>query len=60
VATLTRSGEQQSAGILVEITQLKDSTAKNLRLVDQLAGASGELRTQGERLTHKVTQFKLS
>ena len=39
---------------------LKDGTAKNLGLVDQLAVASDALRGQGERLSHKVGLFKLS
>lgn len=60
VASLTRSGEQESASILAEITQLKDNTGKNQQLVEQLAEASAALRSQGERLAHKVGQFRLS
>jgi methyl-accepting chemotaxis protein len=60
VSALTRSGEEQSAAILAEITRLKDSTTSNLRIVEQLALASKALRVQGERLAHKVGQFKLS
>lgn len=60
VASLTRSGEQESASILAEITQLKDNTSKNQQLVEQLAEASAALRSQGERLAHKVGQFRLS
>lgn len=60
VATLTQQGDRESAAILDEIKVLKDSTAKNLGLVDQLAVASDALRGQGERLSHKVGLFKLS
>ena len=60
VAALTHQGDRESAAILDEIRQLKDGTAKNLDLVDQLAVASDALRGQGERLSHKVGLFKLS
>jgi methyl-accepting chemotaxis protein len=60
VAVLTRSGEQESAAILAQLTQIKDSTAHGLKLVEQLATASDALRSQGERLAHKVGQFQLS
>ena len=60
VATLTQQGDRESAAILDEIKVLKDSTAQNLGLVDQLAVASDALRGQGERLSHKVGLFKLS
>jgi methyl-accepting chemotaxis protein I, serine sensor receptor len=60
VASLTQQSDQESAAILDEIKVLKDSTAQNLNLVDQLAVASDALRGQGERLSHKVGLFKLS
>lgn len=60
VAALTQQGDRESAAILDEIKLLKDSTAQNLDLVDQLAVASDALRGQGERLSHKVGLFKLS
>jgi methyl-accepting chemotaxis protein len=60
VATLTQQGDRESAAILDEIKVLKDGTAQNLGLVDQLAVASDALRGQGERLSHKVGLFKLS
>jgi len=60
VAGLTRSGEAESAAILQQLTQIKDATAQSLGLVGQLATASDSLRTQGERLAHKVAQFRLS
>ncbi|GCL63654.1 methyl-accepting chemotaxis protein [Pseudaquabacterium pictum] len=60
VASLTQQGDRESASILDEIKHLKDSTAQNLDLVDQLAVASDALRGQGERLSHKVGLFKLS
>jgi len=60
VAALTQQGDRESAAILDEITELKEGTAQNLGLVDQLALASDALRGQGERLSHKVGLFKLS
>jgi methyl-accepting chemotaxis protein len=60
VAQLTQQGDRESAEILDEIKVLKDSTAKNQALVEQLAVASDALRGQGERLSHKVGLFKLS
>lgn len=60
VAGLTRTGEQDSAAILEQVRQIKDSSEQSLRLVDQLAQASDALRLQGERLSHQVGQFKLS
>ncbi len=60
VATLTRSGEQESAAILADLTRIKTGSDEGLQLVEQLATASDALRAQGERLAHKVGQFKLS
>jgi methyl-accepting chemotaxis protein len=60
VAVLTRSGEKESGEILRRLTQIHDGTTKSLGLVEQLAHASTALRAQGERLAHKVGQFKLS
>ena len=59
VAALTRSGESESAQILDELTRIKADTGQNLHLVNQLATASDALRSQGERLAQKVSQFKL-
>jgi methyl-accepting chemotaxis protein len=59
VAGLTRSGECESAQIQGELTRIKADTVQNLHLVNQLATASDALRSQGERLAHKVSQFKL-
>lgn len=60
VAALTRAGEGQAAEILSEITRLKENSAYNVALVEQLASASAALRTQGERLGQKLAQFKLA
>ncbi|OYU75101.1 MAG: hypothetical protein CFE45_33415, partial [Burkholderiales bacterium PBB5] len=60
VATLTQQGDTESAAILDEIKQLKNSTSKNLDLVQQLATGADALRSQGERLSYKVGAFKLS
>lgn len=59
VAALTRSGEAESAEIQSALTGIKADTTQNLSLVTQLATASDALRSQGERLAHKVAQFKL-
>jgi methyl-accepting chemotaxis protein len=60
VSRLTHSGESDSAAILTQVRELREATEKNLDLVAQLATASQSLRAQGERLAHKVGQFKLS
>ena len=60
VAALTRSGESESSQLLVQLTGIKEDTAQSLRQVEQLATASDSLHSQGERLAHKVAQFKLS
>lgn len=60
VAELTRSGESESSQLLLQLTGIKEDTAQSLRQVEQLATASDALHSQGERLAHKVAQFKLS
>jgi methyl-accepting chemotaxis protein len=60
VAGLTRSGEQESAAILSQITAIRNGSDEGLQRVQQLATASDALRAQGERLAHKIGQFKLS
>jgi methyl-accepting chemotaxis protein len=60
VATLTGSGEKESAAVLEQITGIRSGTVKNLRLVEDLASASGALRAQGESLAHKIGRFTLS
>jgi methyl-accepting chemotaxis protein len=60
VAALTHEGETESGRIVEQLSRIKDDTAQNLRQVEQLAVASDALRSQGERLSHKVAQFKLS
>ncbi|MDE2372257.1 MAG: methyl-accepting chemotaxis protein [Burkholderiales bacterium] len=60
VAALTRNGVLESAAILEQLTTISEGTTQNLRLVEQLAAASEGLRSQGERLAHKVGQFQLS
>ena len=60
VAALTRDGETETGRIVESLSRIKDDTAQNLRQVEQLAVASESLRSQGERLSHKVSQFKLS
>lgn len=60
VAGLTSSGETANAQIVGQLTLIKADTAQGLNLVSQLASASDALRSQGERLAHKLAQFKLS
>jgi methyl-accepting chemotaxis protein I, serine sensor receptor len=60
VAELTRSGESESGQLLVQLTGIKEDTSQSLHQVEQLATASDALHSQGERLAHKVAQFKLS
>lgn len=59
VSELTRSGEQDSAQILQEVQELKAHSATDQLLVEQLTAASNSLRSQGERLSHSIGQFKL-
>ncbi len=60
VAALTRTGGHDSAEILQQLTAISAGTDRNLKLVEQLAAASDALRSQGERLTQQVGQFRLS
>jgi methyl-accepting chemotaxis protein len=60
VAALTRDGETETGRIVEQLSRIKDDTDQSLRQVEQLAVASESLRSQGERLSHKVAQFKLS
>lgn len=59
VASLTREGQQESVAILEQVRSLRETTEKNLGLVEQLADASHSLRSHGERLTHRLSHFKL-
>ncbi|MFZ2988090.1 methyl-accepting chemotaxis protein, partial [Ideonella sp.] len=59
VARLTGDGETESGLILSEVKLLSTTTQQNASLVEQLAKASAELGSQGERLGHKLGQFKL-
>lgn len=59
VSALTRDGQQESAAILEQVRALRETTEKNLGLVEQLANASHSLRSHGERLTQRLTHFKL-
>jgi methyl-accepting chemotaxis protein len=60
VSSLTRDGQQESSAILEQVRSLRETTEKNLGLVEQLANASHSLRSHGERLTHRLSHFKLS
>ena len=60
VAGLTRSGGEETAAILGQLTAIREGCTKNLHMVEVLAAASDSLRSQGERLAHKVGQFRLS
>jgi methyl-accepting chemotaxis protein len=60
VASLTREGGKDTAQILTQLTALEEGSARNVTLVESLAGASAALRSQGELLVHKVGQFRLS
>jgi methyl-accepting chemotaxis protein len=60
VSALTQAGTRQAGEVVEGLGALKDSTDKNLQLVHQLATASSALRSQGERLLHRIGHFKLS
>lgn len=59
VSSLTREGQAESTAILEQVRALRETTEKNLGLVEQLANASHSLRSHGERLTHRLSNFKL-
>lgn len=59
VSTHTREGQKESGDILEQVRELRETTEKNLGLVEQLANASHSLRSHGERLTHRLSHFKL-
>jgi methyl-accepting chemotaxis protein len=59
VATLTREGQEESTAILEQVRSLRETSEKNLGLVEQLANASHSLRSHGERLTSRLSSFKL-
>ncbi|MBL8327455.1 MAG: methyl-accepting chemotaxis protein [Rubrivivax sp.] len=59
VSGLTREGQQESAAILEQVRALRETTEKNLGLVEQLANASHSLRSHGERLTQRLGNFKI-
>lgn len=59
VAALTRAGEQQSAAILEDMTRISKAVGENLGLVERLSEASDALRSQSERLGHRIGQFTL-
>jgi methyl-accepting chemotaxis protein len=59
VSSLTAQGEKESAAILQEVWSLNAAIGQNANLVEQLAQASGDLGSQGERLSHQLGQFKL-
>jgi methyl-accepting chemotaxis protein I, serine sensor receptor len=60
VAALTRSSGADAGNVLAQLTAIQGDTAQNLQLVETLANASDSLRAQGERLAHKLAQFRLS
>jgi len=60
VAGMSRDGKDQAAALKTHLAEISGGAEENLRLVRQLADASGQLQSHGDRLLHKITQFELS
>lgn len=60
VAAMSRSGLANAATLKEGLAEINGAADKNLRLVRQLAEASGQLQSHGDRLLHKIGQFELS
>ena len=59
VVRLTRQGMQESQGVLGIARTVEASVAGNVQLIDQLSGAAGALRDQGDSLRRSVRHFVL-
>ncbi|MCL4699772.1 MAG: hypothetical protein KJ023_22390, partial [Burkholderiaceae bacterium] len=60
VVQLTRQGQQRSQQVLDEVRGLMTLTEANGDLVHQIADASQALSAQGEELSRRVENFKLT
>jgi methyl-accepting chemotaxis protein len=60
VARLANAGREESDRILEQLQGIRSDAEQGLHRVRQLAEASGALRAQGENLSYKVGQFRLS
>ena len=60
VSSMTVRGEQDAAELLAALRGLRGGAADTRRLVNDLASASAQLRSQGDRLANKIGQFNLS
>ena len=60
VAAMSRSGQSEASALKGGLTEINGAAEENLRLVRQLAEASGQLQSHGDRLLHKIGQFELS
>lgn len=60
VSSMTIRGEQDAAELLAALRGLRGGAADTRRLVNDLASASAQLRSQGDRLANKIGQFNLS
>lgn len=57
IVRLTRSGHSQSREVVDLAQGVSESVGGNARMVDQLANASGDLRTQGDNLKRSMQHF---
>lgn len=60
VAAMSRDGKDQATALKASLVDISQGADENLRLVRQLADASGQLQSHGDRLLHKIAQFELS
>jgi methyl-accepting chemotaxis protein len=59
VVRLTRDGMQESQNVLGIARTVEASVSGNVQLIDQLSGAAGSLRDQGDALRRSVRHFVL-
>jgi methyl-accepting chemotaxis protein len=59
VVRLTREGMQESQAVLGIARTVEAAVSGNVQLIDQLSGAAGSLRDQGDALRRSVRHFVL-
>ncbi|MCB1994940.1 MAG: methyl-accepting chemotaxis protein, partial [Rhodoferax sp.] len=54
VAAMSRDGQSEASALKGGLVEINGASEENLRLVKQLAEASGQLQSHGDRLLHKI------
>jgi methyl-accepting chemotaxis protein len=60
VTGLSRSGLDDAESLKRLVGDIEMHSRENQRLVNDLRAASAQMRTQGDRLLHRLSQFELS